>query len=186
MNSARANHTATLLPSGKVLVLGGGASSTYFNTAELYDPAQNTWATVANAPAPMISPRKSHTATLLPDGTVLVLGGQQNSVLALSSAERYDPAANTWTPLVAMSTARWVHAATLLPDGRVLVTGGLASSSSVTDRTAEVYDPASAQPPAALPMAAARAYHTATLLDAAGTVLVLGGTRGSVPEIWKP
>src|SRR5690242_10624813 len=58
MAIARAGHTATLLPDGRVLVTGG---SPYITTSEIYDPAQNEWTSVGN----MSMSRVGHTATLL-------------------------------------------------------------------------------------------------------------------------
>jgi len=85
MASARGAHTATLLPSGKVLVAGGYNGGNYLASAELYDPASGTW----SAAAPMASVRAEHTATLLNNGQVLVLGGSNGS--PLSSAALYTP-----------------------------------------------------------------------------------------------
>ena len=73
--TARGYHTATLLPSGQVLVVGGFNSSGYQASAELYDPANNTW----SAAASLATARAYHTATLLPSGQVLVVGGGQRS-----------------------------------------------------------------------------------------------------------
>ena len=71
MGTARHEHTATLLPSGKVLVAGGYSSSGFLASAELYDPATNTWSSTGS----MGTARNRHTATLLPSGKVLVAGG---------------------------------------------------------------------------------------------------------------
>ncbi len=81
-------HTATLLPSGKVLVAGGvkGGSSPPLAAAEVYDPALGTW----SAAGSMALPRYHHTATLLKNGQVLVSGGASNSGY-LATAEVYDP-----------------------------------------------------------------------------------------------
>ena len=65
-----------------------------------------------------------HTATLLPNGKVLVAGGYDSSGVYLSSAELYDPASGTWTATGSLNTARCCHTATLLPNGKVLVAGG--------------------------------------------------------------
>ena len=69
--------------------------------------------------------RMTHTATLLPNGKVLVAGGYDGGSAYLASAELYDPAAGTWTPTGSLTGARYYHTATLLPDGKVLVAGGL-------------------------------------------------------------
>jgi N-acetylneuraminic acid mutarotase len=167
MSTARYGHTATLLPSGKVLVAGGAGAS-----AELYDPAANTWSPAAS----MSIRRDGHTATLLPAGQVLVVGGHDNS--ALSSAELYDPAANTWSPAGSMSTFRYGHTATLLTSGGVLVAGGYGSDSGYGYYSslagAELYDPANDSWSPAASMSTARSNHPATLLPS-GKVLVAGG-----------
>ena len=119
--TARAYHTATLMPSGQVLAVGGysdGQSGGYQASAELYDPASNTW----RAAASLATARTSHTATLLPSGQVLVVGGYNGGYQA--SAELYDPASNTWRAAASLASARAYHTATLLPFGQVLVVGG--------------------------------------------------------------
>ncbi len=129
MTLGRSNHTATLLPSGQVLVAGGDVPFVSLSSAELYDPASGTW----TATGSMGSARTVHTATLLPSGQVLVAGGQGNSGY-LSSAELYDPATGLWTRIGDMSSARVFHTATLLPSGELLVVGGGGKSE-------ELYDP---------------------------------------------
>ena len=79
-------HTATLLPSGKVLVVGGYGINGPLATAKVYDPASNTW----NATGSLAAARAAHTATALPSGKVLVVGGLGEAGL-LGSAELYDP-----------------------------------------------------------------------------------------------
>ena len=74
--TARADHTATLLPNGKVLVAGGYCSGGYLASAELYDPASGTW----TATGSLATARIRHTATLLPNGKVLVAGGDDCGV----------------------------------------------------------------------------------------------------------
>ena len=85
--------------------------------------------------------RYFHTATLLPNGMVLVAGGLALAAL-LASAELYDPASGTWTATGSLNTARYLHTATLLPNGKVLVAGGRGSSIRPS-ASAELYDPAS-------------------------------------------
>jgi hypothetical protein len=156
-------HTATLLPSGKVLVAGGEAGSMSFASAELYDPASGTWSPTGS----MVTPRRFHTATLLPSGKVLVVGGKGASAQALSSAELYDPATGTWSPTGSMAAPHSFHTATLLSSGKVLVSGGGDLGEELYDPTAGTWSPAGR-------MASFRTLHTATLLPS-GKVLVSGG-----------
>jgi N-acetylneuraminic acid mutarotase len=99
LNTDRAFHTATMLLNGKVLVAGGfscappPASCFYLNSAELYDPTAGTWTSTGN----LHTARGSHTATMLPNGNVLIAGGHNEGSGALLSAELYDPIAGTWT-----------------------------------------------------------------------------------------
>jgi hypothetical protein len=85
------------------------------------------------------SSRWRHTATLLPNGQVLVAGGSANAAI-LSSAELYNPATGVWTATGSMTTARWYHTATLLPNEQVLVASGLATTGSLA--SAELYESA--------------------------------------------
>ena len=87
MVAARSHHTATLLPSGQVLVAGGYSGSNALS-AELYDPATGVWTATRNLPIG----RWDHTATLLPNGQVLVAGGISINFSSISSAELYTPA----------------------------------------------------------------------------------------------
>jgi hypothetical protein len=165
--TARQAHAATLLPSGKVLVTGGQGAG---NSAELYDPATNTW----SAAASFVTARYIHTSTLLPSGKVLVAGGFGGDFIA--SAEVYDPATNTWSAGGSLVTARSAPTATLLPSGKVLVMGG--GASGIILASAELYDPATNAWASAGTLANARNTHTATLLPS-GQVLVAGGQNNS-------
>jgi N-acetylneuraminic acid mutarotase len=177
MTTARGGHTATLLPDGTVLVTGGsvGPGGEFYATssvAEVYHPKTGEW----TATASMTTARGGHTATLLPDGTVLVVGGDRgvNSIGSpLASAEIFDPNNRTWSATGSMAEARFAFRTILLPDGRVLVAGG--SNASDVLATAELYDPSNGRWTATGSMTEARSNsHTATLL-ADGTVLVTGG-----------
>ena len=118
--------------------------------------------------------RRSHTATLLPNGKVLVAGGEDNSFNLLTNAELYDPASGTWTTTGSLITAREFHTATLLANGKVLVVAGVTDSLGTTSAAAEVYDPASGVWTATGSLGTGRDQHTATLLPN-GKVLVAGG-----------
>jgi len=165
LNTARYSHTATLLPSGKVLVAGGWDGS-YLSSAELYT-ATSIW----SATGSLSTARTSHTATLLPDGRVLVAGGLGSGDTYLSSAEVYDPATGVWSATGSLNTGRYFHTATLLPDGRVLVAGGRNWSYL---SSAEIYDRGTGVWSATDSLNTAREGHTATLLPN-GKVLVAGG-----------
>jgi hypothetical protein len=137
MAAARANHTATLLPNGKVLVAGGRNGSSVnqgIASAELYDPVSGTWTTTGT----MTWKRQRHTATLLPNGKVLVTGGW-SGVLYPTRAELYDPAAGIWVTMWALNTPREIHTATLLTDGNVLIAGGFGPPSGDLS-SAQLYD----------------------------------------------
>ncbi|MDR3100286.1 MAG: putative Ig domain-containing protein, partial [Paraburkholderia sp.] len=169
LDSARAFHTATLLPDGKVLVAGGRGTDGILASAELYDPTTATWSTTGN----LHTARAGHTATLLPDGRVLVAGGVDANGNHLFSAELYDPAAGTWSQTGSLNVARLFHTATLLPDGEVLAAGGGGSNGNNLT-TAELYDPATGTWSMTGAMTEGRENHTATLLQN-GQVLVAGG-----------
>jgi pimeloyl-ACP methyl ester carboxylesterase len=171
----RAFHTATLLPSGKVLVAGGFSENAGFlASAELYDPAAGTWAPTG----PLATARWYHTATLLPSGKVLVVGGANNDSGFLASAELYDPATGTWAATGPLAVAPLLHTATLLPNGKVLVVGGEGSGGTGRLARAELYDTAAGTWAATGYLATAHSAHTATLLTD-GKVLVAGGYVGS-------
>jgi N-acetylneuraminic acid mutarotase len=181
LGSERANHSATLLPDGRVLVAGGDGPSGALSSAELYDPLSGTWSPTGS----LNTARYAHTATLLPDGRVLVAGGDTSSG-TLSSAELYDPVSGTWSYTGSLNEGRKTHSATLLADGRVLAAGGDASGGALD--SAELYDPASGTWSSTGSLNEGRFYHTATLL-ADGKVLVVGGSDGvqlTSAELYDP
>ena len=184
LSTARSGHTATLLPSGKVLVAGGSNDNDTLSyrlaSAELYDPAIGTWTPTGD----MTQVRQSHTATLLGDGRVLVVGGWGDEAIS-ASAEVYDPASRSWTAAGSLSAPLMGVTATLLSDGSVLVAGGMDTrpvnaSDTPASASAELFDPSTGTWGATIDLTQARTRHTATLLPD-GTVLVAGGisVRGS-------
>ena len=169
MLTARAQATATLLPSGKVLVAGGntgGSHPTAMTTAEVYDPTSTTFASASA----LSTARSQATATLLPNGKVLIAGGNA-TVGPVASAELYDPD-GTFSTTGSMATARSSATATLLANGKVLIAGGY--SAGTTSASAELYDPATGLFSTAGAMTTPRQSAAATLLPT-GNVLIAGG-----------
>ena len=182
----RGASSVALLNDGRVLVAGGmaysgGSITTYFASAEIYDPATGMFTLTGS----MHTARENATATLLPDGRVLIAGGDQgdrgDDETILSSAEIYDPSTGQFSLTGSMTIARTSDRATLLANGSVLITGGWhywdyqhhdALSS------AEIYDPTTRKFSLTGSMGTARKRHTATAL-ADGRVLVAGGDNES-------
>jgi len=177
MRSNRVEHTATLLPNGRVLIAGGLASRTFDGpgavaSTEIYDPTTGHF---LSGP-PMSTARTGQGAVLLPyQKVVLIVGGADNSG-SVASAEIYDPVSNRFSQTTSMHTARIGRTAVLLKDGRVLVTGG------GNGRAAEVYDPEAATWSVVGDMTTVREKFAATLL-ADGRVLITGGAPDSH---WHP
>jgi N-acetylneuraminic acid mutarotase len=167
---ARRDHTATLLPNGKILMAGGVGATDNLASAELFDPVAERW----NLTGSLTMARRNHTATLLPNSKVLVVGGLDKAFARLSSAELYDAASGRWSAAGNLAMARSQHTATLLPNGKVLVTGGVGMAGVGTLSSAELYDPTTMRWTATGNLATARSLHTATLLPN-GKVLVTGG-----------
>jgi hypothetical protein len=189
------NRTATTLDDGGVLLNGGvGGAPILGDDVERYDPAGLSWRTAGH----MLQRRAAHTATLLRDGRVLIVGGwtccrpaPANSVFHASSAEIYDPTTGQFAATGSMTTGRAGHSAALLPDGRVLVAGGEGDDPDSPPLGTEMFDPATGRFSPAGNLSAARDSHSAVVLRD-GRVLVVGGEapsqRVGVPstEIFDP
>src|SRR5436190_422728 len=131
--------------------------------------------------------RTDHAATLLPNGFVLVEGGEDTNFNVVASAELYDPASGTWTNTGNLNIARRNHTATLLANGMVLAAAGVDSNFNAL-LSAELYDPASGSWTATSSLNTARSQHTGTLLPN-GMVLVAGGFDGGAltsAELYNP
>src|SRR5207245_2184851 len=188
LNQPRAEHTATLLANGTVLIAGGrDAADQPLASAEIYDPATGGYTLLAS---PLPAPVWGHTATRLDDGTVLIAGGTGDGGLPVAAAQLFDPATDTFTAVGSMTTPRGHHTATLLRDGRMPVAGGQSAQNLDLD-TAEVYNPA-INTFTLLPtlMSTARSGHLGVQLLYNGRVLVSGGTSGgevvSIAEVYDP
>src|SRR5215831_736823 len=171
MVSPRALHTSTLLSNGMVLITGGeqGTGLPLLKTAELYNPITGRFTQVTHL---MTIAREKHTATLLTDGRVLIVGGKQ--------ADIYDPNTQVFTVTPNSPTNRTSHAAARLQDGTVLITGGYVGPVAAND--AWLFNPSTNSFTHLLAtMLVARANHAMTLM-LNGQVLVTGGFSGTSPH----
>ncbi len=190
MKAKRQNHTATLLSTGKVLVVGGTDGTNALNTAELFDPATGTW----TATPTFTGGRQLHTAVQLgtnanatTSGKVLIAGGWNGGTTttgaAVNTALLYNVTAGTWSAATVLNAIRAMHTATVLPNGQVLVAGGMSDTATVLN-TAALYDPTTGTGTwtATGTMAIKARFHTATLMPTTGPfankVVVVGGNTG--------
>jgi hypothetical protein len=174
----RAFHTMTTLADGKVLLSGGvmariGVSpAPVLDSAALYDPTTNT---LDKLTAKLSTPRKAHTATLLGDGTVLIVGGLGDSGGGLATAELFDPQTRAFSPPIPLNYGRYAgFTATRLQDGNVLIAGRTTSSNPGSQGVCEIYSVAQKKFLATGALVRTRNGHTATLLPT-GRVLFVGG-----------
>jgi len=180
--SDRAQHTATLLANGQVLIAGGwnghaadAADDPPWDPlfAELYDPASGNF----TATSTMSTTRIGHSAIRLPNGKILILGGIPNpqnlhQPVNPRYAELYDPTAHTFSPVGNLTVSQAGYSSTLLTNGKVLLAGGENLGRALG--TAELLDPASGSLSATGGLVTERKGHTATLL-LDGRVLITGG-----------
>jgi len=129
--------------------------------------------------APMLEPRSAHTATLLPNGKVLIAGGMRRNQDFYRSAELYDPASGKFQPTGDLAERRVGHIAALLPSGKVLVAGGWIGNECTN--SAELYDPATGKFTVLGKMVARRGDARAMSL-ANGDVLIIGGDDHDGPD----
>jgi len=186
----RAWATATLLPSGLVLVAGGLCPGSTTNgcptvedpsgaiaDAELYDPRTGKW----TATGTMFSPRFEHTAVLLADGRVLVAGAELAPDRLIASTELYDPAAGRWRAAGDLFIPRWQQFAVALPDGGALVAGGYGATSPTAhglSNSVELFNPGTGTWHTGPKLLVGRAQGGAATLLQNGTVLIAGGDGG--------
>ncbi len=184
MSRVRLGHAATLLSNGQVLVCGGATVTIILpgvtNTAELYDPANNTWrgtgAMTYAAGAQILQP--------LQDGRVLAIGGAVlagiTNVASTNASTVYNPSTGTWAAAGVMRDSRALPAVVRLPNGKVLAIGG--AQGDITNPTAlarcESFDPATLAWSATVALGTARA-GTVALLRPEGLLFVVGGAGGS-------
>ncbi len=170
MGTARAYHSATLLPNGQVLIAGGlglfNSNTIPLSSAELYDPVTNTCKPTGSMVNVRSGFNSGYTAMLLANGKVLIIGDDRGT----TSAELYDPTTGTFTSTGSTTASRLYLSATVLKDGKVLVVGG--PSTAIVD----LYDPATGSFTPKGSFDEMVGPHTATLL-LDGTVLFAGGGR---------
>jgi len=177
---ARRSHTATLLTAGpnagRVLVAGGFSAGTGLASTLLYDPPTGTW----RLGPPLAGKRYGHTATPLPDGRVLIVGGLQGggTWTYATNAELYEPLSMRFTPAGAPLPGRYFAAASVVSDGlishsRVLISGGLTATGALAETT--LFDPKTNAFSAGPPMTAARGGHIQVSHPVGSPVLVAGG-----------
>jgi len=158
-----------VLTDGRWLLIGGTAHP---GELRVFDPARST---TTDLPIQLAEPRSGHTATLMPDGTVLVVGGKTTNGWVTIDAEQFDPNTGSLVSLGDIGLeARAEHAATVLSSGRLLVLGGVGPDGQALSDV-EVYDPRESQVELlASPLDSPRIQPTATLLPS-GTVLISQG-----------
>ncbi len=207
LQQPRIHHTASLLDGQRVMLVGGFDDP--LTTADQVAPSSAVPADEPKPPlvralrsvewfsagrfeplAPLNTARAKHTATVLPSGAVLVVGGMGDDTRALAQVEAWDPGSQRWVAVAPLRTARYGHTATLLADGRVLVTGGVDAKEALLNTT-ELYNPATDTWSDGPPLPEHLQGHTAMILPD-GRVLLAGGLAFPVEQrtpwlhTWQP
>lgn len=174
---ARAMHTATLLADGRLLIVGGATgdltdqqSLDLPRKTELFSSFSNRW----ESSAPLLQGRYGHTATLLEDGRVLVVGGWNHGYL--TSCELYDPVCDSWVPAPPIPIGRAFHTATPLTGNKVIITGGQGESGDRND--AVIFDANTNSWQSAGTLAGGRYGHL-SVISSDGRIVVVGGRNSS-------
>jgi N-acetylneuraminic acid mutarotase len=181
LQTPRAFHTATTLADGRILFVGGVKDDNMYTfaevnlTAEIYDPKSDQL-TVISGPR---SGRFGHTATLLSDGRVLIVGGGSGSEV-LHSAELFDPELNQFIPVRnTLQEARTGHQAVVLLDGRVLIMGGFGKDKQALS-SIEYFDPSAERFSSYFEKLKEPRANFAAAITKTGEVLIFGGTNKQV------
>jgi hypothetical protein len=170
--TSSAESVATLNGTGVATAVAAGQTTIQASASSVDGSTVLTVVALASS-VDISDPRQGHTATLLTDGTVLIVGGYDDSGAVMESAEIYDPSNEMVAATGSMVDARGGHTATLLDNGKVLVAGGYDENGAPLD-SVELFDPSTGMFTSAGSMANARGGHSATLLND-GSVLIAGG-----------
>jgi hypothetical protein len=180
MQDARADHTATLLRDGRVLITGGMVENGVFlDTAELFDPKSGKFEALPK----MKERRVGHTASLLTDGRVVIAGGSSGremvdgnwETIPAMAIEIYDPAQKKFTTAGQLRVPRVSHAGVALPDGRVALLGGYKRGATLD--SVEIFDPRTGRSEDGGKLASVREGCGCALMND-GKILLSGGSRG--------
>jgi N-acetylneuraminic acid mutarotase len=205
----RIGASAVVLDDGRVLIVGGVASSETAPfeqaSAEVYDPQAGRWRTAGS----LMTARSGYALVALPDGGALVAGGFDGSLGSgrLQTVERFDPRSDTWSEVESLSSPVAGATGVRLADGRVLLAGGSAREPELTDGAtgayisgltdeAELFDPETGKWTSTVRLPSPRAGASAVVL-ADGSVVLAGGSasEGSPadtpscpeadPQVWR-